>query len=531
MDKRNHKTMTKEKRFNLALGTIVGVIVIISLWATRNTTIDDSFISWREGYNLIHNGIFTFNAVGPKSNGASSTFFGLLSTIPVILHLDVVVFFKCISILTIALYLITAYRIPNQTSRIFFILASLGSFAMGVHLWGGLETSLAVLITTNIVMSFLSSNQNKKGERRLIAYCALIVWIRLDFLLLVFALAISNEVERHLSESDGLKKVRTRLEKATLIRKICSQKFFLFGIASYIVELIFLKVFSGNFIPTSIIRKTFNGGVPFAQILGNVVDLGFWAALTMIVLALFAKEKYFRKLGLLFFLFSVPLALIYALSDLQMNFAGRFGYMAFWPLVLGSFHIYSKESKVRISTYIGVWILTATVLNYQSLVQLVTFYPRLENAQGKIGQVLESENRNLIIVGGDAGLISYRAHRARFEDTNGLTTKRVTISILDQANLSPSPKIAVILVSSQPHGGSVMNAQKFLLPWLGMKGFVQRGAYQWDSGYYNQVWLSPALNRELGDEIFKASITSGNLYSSPSSLDFFNFKYWVWTLK
>ncbi len=502
---------------------LVLFICALSLWITRNTTIDDSFISWRQGFNMLNHGRFTFNPSGENSNGATSTLFGLISILPNFFGIDTVLFFKAISLITILGFVLLASKVTTSRNRFTFLLLSLGTLTFGIHLWGGLETSISVLLSTLLIVYSRTSFNNAK----LFLYysCAFaLVWIRMDLIFFTIAIAMAQILSLELNSSKD-SQFLLRIAKSVYFNILIRV-----SALSLALQLIFLRVFSGNYLPTSILRKSFSNSDPVSHAITNSYSLLVWIGIAAIAIS-FCKnsaDKSFLIVLALSVFFS--LGVIYLLSDLQMNFAGRFGYMLTWPIVLASVFFAAKIDLLQPIKYLAIWVLISVNLPYVEASQLVTFYERLQNAQGRIGLSASMESSKTYIVAGDAGIISYMAPNAIFQDTNGLVTTKPSVESLNQDTSDGSLPLIVVLVTPTPELSNFMPNQQFLVEWINDQELIHLGSMQWDAGYYNQIWVSQALGKKRIDSLKLQVIYSRNQQTSSKSLKFKSDQSFNWLL-
>ena len=57
----------------------VSIWAIYLIWMLKSYTLDDSFITWRYGENLVQHGTWNFNPSGPKVEAYSSFLYALIS--------------------------------------------------------------------------------------------------------------------------------------------------------------------------------------------------------------------------------------------------------------------------------------------------------------------------------------------------------------------------------------------------------------------------------------------------------------------
>jgi hypothetical protein len=75
---------------------------IVSFWIWSRFTVDDAFISWRYGKNLVLHGLWAYNPDSfDLTQAYTNPIFAVLGVIPNALRLDVVAFFKLLAVVTL----------------------------------------------------------------------------------------------------------------------------------------------------------------------------------------------------------------------------------------------------------------------------------------------------------------------------------------------------------------------------------------------------------------------------------------------
>mgnify|MGYP006372663891 CR=1 FL=1 len=146
----NYKNLEKL----LTISIIIGVI--ISFWIFARFTVDDAFISWRYGKNLADFGIWNYSPnILDMTQAYTNPIYAILSIVPNYFNIDVVLFFKIVSLLN--LFLFATYMIKKtgkyKTVLLFFILP-----ATMIHLFSGLETFLFVSLLVVLFVNLYENN-------------------------------------------------------------------------------------------------------------------------------------------------------------------------------------------------------------------------------------------------------------------------------------------------------------------------------------------------------------------------------------
>jgi len=142
------------QRYLNVLTLLLVILIFISFWLFSRFTVDDAFIVWRYGKNLVDAGVWNYNpALFDMTQAYTSSIFAVLSIIPNLLGIDVVLFFKLFALLTLAVFFVWFTRKAKNSlimTLIFFALP-----ATFIHAFSGLETFLfAALVATLLILLY-----------------------------------------------------------------------------------------------------------------------------------------------------------------------------------------------------------------------------------------------------------------------------------------------------------------------------------------------------------------------------------------
>jgi len=83
------------------------ILVILTILNFSGYTVDDAFISYRFGENLIESGCWDYNPdCSSNTNPVTSLFYGLISIIPALFSINIVLFFKVFALMLLISYLL-----------------------------------------------------------------------------------------------------------------------------------------------------------------------------------------------------------------------------------------------------------------------------------------------------------------------------------------------------------------------------------------------------------------------------------------
>ena len=149
------------KNYRIILyGTLLlfgGIAVVHSFWLYSRFTVDDAFITWRYGKNLVEHGIWNYNPTTlDLTQSYTNPIYAILSIIPAFFAIDVVFFFKIVATLKILVFSVWFLRITQLSWLMILLLLSIP--ATIVHAYSGLETFLFVALVSALFIS-LDKNQ------------------------------------------------------------------------------------------------------------------------------------------------------------------------------------------------------------------------------------------------------------------------------------------------------------------------------------------------------------------------------------
>jgi len=392
--------------------------IFISFWFFSRFTVDDAFISWRYGKNLVEFGIWNYNPTSFDITQAyTSPIYALLSILPNWIGIDIVLFFKIFSIFLLLTFIFWFYRLSyNNLLMLLIFLALPATF---IHLFSGLETFLFVVLLTALLIYLYE----QKFFQSLIVSMLLMItrpeaWLLLGLVPLYFGiLSISTTHKKKASMQVFLSEFDWR--RFFIASLILSASLFFYFLIHY---LLFSNIF-----PNTFYVKT-NGNLS----LRNFIYFSLYA---MPLTLLIAKKKY----TLFFFLslFFGTLIVNYSTSKLMMNYVERFGFHIFAPVFLLTVYISSKyhneyfilsnfpilkiNKKISAKVIINLCLLFVCIIfawntmNLGTLAHISNYYPRALDAHAELGKTLSklTSSSTPRIEGfsfGDAGMTAYHSN-------------------------------------------------------------------------------------------------------------------------
>lgn len=485
------------------------LLAFISFWVFSRFTVDDAFISWRYGKNLVETGIWNYNPTTMDMTQAyTNPIFAFISIIPNYLGIDIVLFFKILSLINLIVFL--GYISKKIKNRIliacFFALP-----ATMIHLFSGLETFLYVSLMVSLFINFY---EDKPRNAILISLALFLVrpetWL---FVVLTPAYFLIKDLDYNLSSIKGflksieLKKLNFSLFfKSVLILSIPLGIYFILH-----------KMHFGYYLPNTFYIKS--GQIRFKPII-----LIKFVILASPLLILLLKKKY--SLFIIMFAFFSALIFNYSMSDLKMNYAFRFGYHIFAPIFFiwlysvekghlfkNTFLNSNTQNIIKIIPF-GFLLFFAIQTNGEYL--LANDYPRSFTSHSLIGKTLyKLKDKVKSFSFGDAGMTAYHSEINAL-DNIGLGSakiahsKGVTNDILNLYN----PDVVILHANNK---GIRMkdHSQKLIYDWAQQRGFKHKYNF-----YAHHNYVVTTLTKEPFEALMKASSHSAE-FKDISTMDYF----------
>ena len=444
-------------------------VALLSLYVWSRFTVDDAFITWRYGRNLIDIGIWGYNPTDfDLTQAYTNPLMALLSIVPAYSGMDVVLFFKILSIISVIIPFIWLLKIVKQKCLMSaYYLAFLAVPATVVHAFSGLETFIFVAL-----MSLLFISLVRKSFWFATISAAILLFIRPEAWLLICLLPAYYFFS-------ALQACHYDIKKLAEVKKLSPAltSFACLGLCFALYAVFHYHHFGYVFPNTFYVKHgaTFDWQIALRYLIYLMPMIALWL-------------KGYRLLSLFISLFFLPVIYNYATSYMYMNYAERFGYHIFGPIYLLFVYLLTfdaqdlteENEKPVIARIVmssaGFFLLFVFVIQSTSAISLVTlsnFYPRHLNAHAALGKLIgeiskKYEIRTMAI--GDAGMAPYHARITNL-DNYGLGSALVahegaTAKTYEQYN----PQLVMLFATGEDIPLN-MQSKKTLLQWTLAKGY------------------------------------------------------------
>ena len=365
-----------------ALSALLALLALVNLWVFARFTVDDAFITWRYGLNLVQHGVWAYNPDGfDLTQAYTNPVFAALSVLPAALGLDMVLAFKLLSLAVLAgLGARMLHLAQDRGGMALILLALLAIPATLVHGFSGLET---VLYGGALGLWFIATERGK--WRSALALASLLVLTRPEAWLLF-----------------GLHPLALGLARQGW-RRVIRQTAILWAQGAALAG--FHLWHFGHVLPNTYFI-TSGDGISRAQALEFLP----WLLPALAVLALGN-----RRTGLLLTLYCGAVWLNYSGSDLLMNYLQRFAFQMVLPMALYLGWALSRQGAPKVAVLALLGWLAAFGWHTRSLgdhLGIANYYPRLLDSHVLLGQTLHrlaAEGRLSGFALADAGAAAYHA--------------------------------------------------------------------------------------------------------------------------
>lgn len=486
---------------------VLASIASVSFWLFSRFTVDDAFITWRYGKNLIDSGVWGYNPTSfDLTQAYTNPVYAALGIIPHLLGVDVVLFFKIVSVLLVSVF---AVWFSRRTKAGIFVALLYAVPATFIHAFSGLETFLYVILLTALFIFIL---EDKFWS---VHACAVLLfmtrpesWAFLGLIPMFYFLpkALDNDFKCGRLKSVVLGAFDFR----SYNYKIGFLSFFILGIP-LLTYFYFHKLHFGYAMPNTFYVKSGGAFNPF-----NFVYFSLSAMPILIFLAAFRLRAFFVA-----FLFFGAVIVSYSTSSLAMNYVDRFAFHIVVPAYLmlvyvaakllgGSFYVSFDSSLKNIKeiSYKSFSFLVAFVfisffglknLAPSSLVHIANYYPRALDSHASLGKAINEDSASYgfeAMSFGDAGMTAYHSGLVSL-DNIGLGSSLVAqVGVSEKTISDYNP--AVVVFHARPEGIRLDDySQDTLYSWARAEGYSHVCQVYWKPNYTLNIYSRYQLNSVL----------------------------------
>jgi len=314
--------------------------VIINFWIFARFTVDDAFITWRYGKNLVLHGIWNYNPSSYDMTQAyTNPIYAFLSIIPAYFRIDTVLFFKIISLVII--FLFALYYIRKTKQGAIILLVSFILPGTMIHAFSGIETFLFIALLTVLLISIY--DESWYGT---IIASGLLFYTRPESLplLLVIPLVYCNWQSIEYKDIFKASNYRYRILSSFIKNFVTAKSIKIFFLLLMILlpNLIISYLNFHNILPNTFYVKNV-----------SVITLKKVLIYGLTLLPLVVAYRYIPiKKNISIILFFMCMVIQYSKTNFAMDYNLRSLYHIFFPIVLFVFYVLEKDNKNQFVTII-----------------------------------------------------------------------------------------------------------------------------------------------------------------------------------
>jgi hypothetical protein len=489
------------KHFNkyLILSSIIIIGILIILYFPF--TADDSYISYRYGYNLVNNGYWNYNPVANPIEAYTNFSYAFISIIPAMLKIPVALFFKLIGLTILFLLIYQLKKICEINSFLLGLIFILCNPTFFIHLFSGLETPLFIFLIFELI--YLLNLENKPNTEK--------------FVYLILLLLPLTRPEGILFSIVGFL-IYFKKNKITL--KMLFLSICVIGLVYFIWRIMYFK----EIFPVSFYAKTVSSTY-LTNMKGFISDSFKTPLLVSFILFFLIKNKSFK----IFLLLSLAIILfLYAPSNLQMNYASRFWFQVLAPIFMSSI-LFANRSEKRIILILFIFLIFLTN-PIENLLGPKKYSFNLNKCHKDIGLRLNRyKNMKYKLLVSDGGILPYYSEWESYDLFYGLNYLPAAKKELKLENIAEINPDLIFLISSSKHPNEIslnFENQKIIYEYIKKTDnydYISGSKFQ--SNYYLTAYLKKRILKyeEIKNDLKNNEYSSNQL--SFSLKDIISFTY------
>lgn len=425
-----------QNRLPIIFKLLILLAILVGFFLFVQMTVDDAYICFRYGYNLFHYGIWNWNADHELIEAYTSFTYMMLSIIPPLIKVQPQIVFKIITFFFFLLIIRRIYLSIHQKYWAWLaILIYVSNWQTHVHVYAGLETTFWFWLLLEIFTLLDKNDFSNKIQTRLWLFALLLPLTRpegaiFSAFIFVYIALIKKE-------------------------KIYFPTLFLFG-GIGVLYFVVRYLYFGLPLPLSFYHKSVGNNLGIWGYIYNTFTIWQYLIGFFAIFFIAKSHKLFRYSALLSFgIYYV----FYGSSALLMNYANRFGFQIFYPIIiLGIIVIFDKltsEKKIKqslVAVSIFLILITAKGLFSNNIVEISSIknnakFPfAMQKGHIKVGKAIkEIGHKNMKVLLGDAGVIPYIGD-CKFYDAQGLADVYLSKQHINKAYFDSIKTDLVILV-------------------------------------------------------------------------------------
>jgi hypothetical protein len=500
--------------FLIKVVLILGVIA--NFWIFSRFTVDDAFITWRYGKNLVLHGIWNYNPSSYDMTQAyTNPIYAFLSIIPAYFRIDTVLFFKVFSLVIICLFAFYYTRKTKQGAIILLVAFALPGTM--IHAFSGLETFLFIALLTVLLISIYEESWYET-----IITTGFLFYTRPESLVLLLVIPLlycdwQSIGYKNIFSADNYKpRLLLSFIKNFITAK--SIRIFLILLIMLLPNLIISYLNFHSILPNTFYVK--DSSFVTIQFFLNAIKYG----LTLLPLVMAYRYITIKK-NIPILLFFLCMVIQYSKTNFSMDYNIRSVYHLLFPIALFIFYVINNNKncldtltitfhglktnksfslcKVSVFLILFLFFSRGTSFDVSGLAHMASYYYRCLSAHAAAGKIINNVKEKYAIHSiacGDAGMLAFHA------DVDSLDLLELGSAVLTHNGINeayPLYKPDVLFLHGSEEGvrnGIFEDAKN-------MSQYEDKGKVTWLKNYFLWVYSDknmPELSAIL-EESYKAN--------------------------
>lgn len=482
--------MKENKLVRFSMLALILFSIFLGILLFFQVVIDDAFIFFKYGYNLVNHGVWSWSLNGKPVEAYTSATYAILSIFPYILHVQPHLFIKFVGLLFLFILL---YRVYKKTSSITFslftILIIVTNWQTYVHTFSGLETILWCWLLVESFLILREENISVKKQWFLWILCLILTITRPEGAIYAFA---------YLCYFIFYRKIKLSLLPLLVIGII--------GLIYFIARYLYF----GLLFPLPFYHKVTGNQFGILAFIFNLYTSWYYLICVGLLIYVLRKNK------LLLFLGTVSMIIFFGLygkSFLVMNFADRFPFQLFFPFIIFSLLELKNDNYIRTIKVVMICIFLNMIIfskgiydnNYIELASIANnagspfIVARSHYILAKnINKINDIKNKKINILIGDAGVFPHYV-KATCHDYNGLTDAYFAKKKLDKAYFNNANADVVLIGYGKPDKNELIHDItncKTIFTYVDQNIDYEYVGFtiNYENGYYVHIYLKKSSN-------------------------------------
>lgn len=409
--------------------------IIIGCFLFFQVVMDDAYIYFRYGYNLINHGVWNFFPSKENLTESYTSFiYSVLSILPAAIHTNPYIIFKIVGLFFFISIIVKLYNsTKNRAIALIAILVFTSNWETYVHTFSGLETMLWFWLFLHLIF-LLDLEINNKKQHLIWLICLLLPLTRPEGILISISAFLYLKF---------LKKIKINYLSLLICISI--------GCLYFMVRFSYFELL----FPLPFYQKSVKNNAGILNVIINTITSIHYLVCIVFFIIISRSNSFLKRLSMfVLILFFVA----YSTSLLSMNFADRFSYQLFFPVIL--FGIISS-SNMNIMQQLKIKYISIFLVIFIFAKGFYASHPKDLSSMGdnmfssyyytrthyNLASKFRTLNNDKIkVFFNEAGIFPYYAN-VEYYDPEGLTNKYLSKNVLTKEYIeTTNPDVFLYLV-------------------------------------------------------------------------------------